>query len=142
MYCHATQASTQCPDTKLVLSGYSQGGQLVHNAATNISSTVTDFVAAGEFDLPLGGKKERERKGAPMCIMRTCQKLTVPDLVLIYGDPYDGEPVGNISSSKVMVYCHPLDGICAGTGILTPSHGTYDKNALEAAEWVASTLGY
>lgn len=39
---------TQCPDTKLVLGGYSQGGQLVHNAADLISSEVTDFVAAGK----------------------------------------------------------------------------------------------
>lgn len=43
-----TQASTQCPDTKLVLSGYSQGGQLVHNAADLISEEVTDFVSAGK----------------------------------------------------------------------------------------------
>ncbi|KAH8671961.1 carbohydrate esterase family 5 protein [Tricladium varicosporioides] len=27
------QAMTQCPNTKVVMSGYSQGGQLVHNAA-------------------------------------------------------------------------------------------------------------
>ncbi|CAN8105410.1 unnamed protein product [Discula destructiva] len=101
-------ASTQCPDTKLVLSGYSQGAQLVHNAADLISSEVTDFVAA----------------------------------VLIYGDPYYGESVGNISSLIVQVYCHVGDGICAGLGILTPSHGTYDKNALEGAEWIATTLGY
>lgn len=42
------QASTQCPETQLVLSGYSQGAQLVHNAAELISTEVTDFVAAGE----------------------------------------------------------------------------------------------
>lgn len=48
------QASTQCPDTQLVLSGYSQGGQLVHNAADLISSDVADFVAAGmSRELPL-----------------------------------------------------------------------------------------
>lgn len=40
----AQQAQTQCPDTKLVLSGYSQGGQLVHNAAKNISASTTAFV--------------------------------------------------------------------------------------------------
>ncbi|KAJ4421925.1 hypothetical protein N0V82_003422 [Gnomoniopsis sp. IMI 355080] len=102
------QASTQCPNTKLVISGYSQGGQLVHNAADLLSAEVTEFVSA----------------------------------VLIYGDPDNGQPVGNISSSIVKVYCHVADGICAGLGILTPTHGTYDKNALEAAEWIATTLGY
>ncbi|KAK7747906.1 hypothetical protein SLS53_001158 [Cytospora paraplurivora] len=48
----ATLAYTQCPDTKLVLSGYSQGAQLVHNAAKQISSDVTDFVAAGKLSQP------------------------------------------------------------------------------------------
>lgn len=67
---------------------------------------------------------------------------TVTYSVLIYGDPDNGQPVGNISSSIVKVYCHVADGICAGLGILTPTHGTYDKNALEAAEWIATTLGY
>ncbi|KFY07955.1 hypothetical protein V492_06679 [Pseudogymnoascus sp. VKM F-4246] len=32
------QAITQCPDTKVVMSGYSQGGQLVHNAAVQLSA--------------------------------------------------------------------------------------------------------
>lgn len=32
----------------VVMSGYSQGGQLVHNAADVISTQVTDRVAAGE----------------------------------------------------------------------------------------------
>ncbi|KFY47431.1 hypothetical protein V496_10666 [Pseudogymnoascus sp. VKM F-4515 (FW-2607)] len=32
------QAITQCPDSKVVMSGYSQGGQLVHNAADQLSS--------------------------------------------------------------------------------------------------------
>lgn len=122
------QASTQCPDTKLVLSGYSQGGQLVHNAAAMLSADVTDFVAAGT-----------SRHTRPCAPLKTnTSSLTV----LIFGDPYNGEAVGNIPASKVQVYCHPLDGICAGLGLLTPSHGTYDQNALEAAEWVASTVGY
>lgn len=42
------QAVTQCPNTKVVLSGYSQGAQLVHNAATQISSAVANRVTAGK----------------------------------------------------------------------------------------------
>ncbi|KUI61801.1 Cutinase [Cytospora mali] len=104
----ATLAYTQCPDTQLVLSGYSQGGQLVHNAANQISSDVTDFVAA----------------------------------VLIFGDPDDGESVGDIPSDKVHVICHTLDGICLHTGIITLAHLDYQEDAPAAAQWVAAELGY
>ncbi|OCK80869.1 carbohydrate esterase family 5 protein [Lepidopterella palustris CBS 459.81] len=38
------QAQTQCPSTKLVMSGYSQGGQLVHNAAKMLTAAQTGFV--------------------------------------------------------------------------------------------------
>ncbi|KAK3680238.1 hypothetical protein LTR78_000616 [Recurvomyces mirabilis] len=38
------KAQSKCPKTKLVLSGYSQGGQLVHNAAAMLSASQTSFV--------------------------------------------------------------------------------------------------
>ncbi|KAK4546319.1 hypothetical protein LTR36_001996 [Oleoguttula mirabilis] len=37
-------AQSQCPNTKLVLSGYSQGGELVHKAAAMLSASETSFV--------------------------------------------------------------------------------------------------
>ncbi|KAH8906758.1 cutA, cutinase A [Coniochaeta sp. PMI_546] len=40
------QAMTQCPSSKVVMSGYSQGGQLVHNAAAQLPASVTGKVAA------------------------------------------------------------------------------------------------
>lgn len=59
-----SQASTQCPSTKIVISGYrsvslptttiftdrkySQGGQLVHNAAKTLSAALTAKISAGE----------------------------------------------------------------------------------------------
>jgi len=39
-------AMTRCPDTKVVMSGYSQGGQLVHNAAKLLPPAVASKVAA------------------------------------------------------------------------------------------------
>ncbi|KAK7462156.1 hypothetical protein VKT23_007758 [Stygiomarasmius scandens] len=41
-----TDAATNCPDAKIVSAGYSQGGQLVHNSAGNLSSTVLDRISA------------------------------------------------------------------------------------------------
>ncbi|ESZ98878.1 hypothetical protein SBOR_0736 [Sclerotinia borealis F-4128] len=40
------QASTKCPSAKLVLGGYSQGAQLVHNAAKTLSAAVSAKIAA------------------------------------------------------------------------------------------------
>lgn len=42
----ASQAADQCPDTNLVLSGYSQGAQLVHNAAALLTDCVIDFISS------------------------------------------------------------------------------------------------
>ncbi|KAH6692730.1 cutinase [Plectosphaerella plurivora] len=42
----AARAVTQCPNTKIVLSGYSQGAQLVHNAAGQLSAAVTARITA------------------------------------------------------------------------------------------------
>lgn len=51
LYCD--QASTQCPSTKIVMSGYSQGGQLVHSAADKlVDSAAAKQVAAGECPPP------------------------------------------------------------------------------------------
>jgi len=41
-----SQAITQCPDSKIVIGGYSQGGQLVHNAAKTFSAAETARITA------------------------------------------------------------------------------------------------
>ncbi|KAF7298727.1 Cutinase [Mycena indigotica] len=41
-----TSAASSCPNAKLVTSGYSQGGQLVHNSAKLISSSVAARISA------------------------------------------------------------------------------------------------
>ena len=38
------QAMTQCPGTKLCVSGYSQGAQVAHNAADLITQAQTNFI--------------------------------------------------------------------------------------------------
>ena len=42
----ADQIASQCPDTKLVLSGYSQGAQLVHNGAAKVAPSTAAKVVA------------------------------------------------------------------------------------------------
>ena len=43
----AVRAEKQCPDTAVVLSGYSQGGQLVHNAAGNLTLAQSALINSG-----------------------------------------------------------------------------------------------
>ncbi|KAI9167888.1 Cutinase [Paramyrothecium foliicola] len=57
----AQRAVTQCPNTKIVLSGYSQGAQLVHNAATQISAAVANRITAV---LTFGDPKRNQGFGA------------------------------------------------------------------------------
>ncbi|KAI6247874.1 hypothetical protein HI914_04086 [Erysiphe necator] len=40
------EAATKCPDTKIVLTGYSQGAQLAHNAARWLSVNTTQRISA------------------------------------------------------------------------------------------------
>jgi cutinase len=46
------QAVTQCPTSKVVVSGYSQGGQLVHNAAKMLNGTTAAKVSSGMNPFP------------------------------------------------------------------------------------------
>ncbi|KAL0932123.1 carbohydrate esterase family 5 protein [Colletotrichum truncatum] len=101
-----SQAATRCPNTKIVLSGYSQGGQLVHNAAKKLTTALTNKISA----------------------------------VLIFGDPFDGQPVGNIPASKVKIICHDGDNICDGGIIITADHRNYEQDAPAAAAFVAGLV--
>ena len=61
--------------------------------------------------------------------------------VVIFGDPDDGEAVGSIPSSKVLIICHTGDDICAHGDLVLPPHLDYSENAEQAAEFVASEAG-
>lgn len=51
-----TQAQKQCPSSKVIMSGYSQGGQLVHNAAKllpqSTMSNLSSIVIFGDPCMP------------------------------------------------------------------------------------------
>jgi predicted esterase len=47
------QAQTKCPNTKVVISGYSQGGQLVHNSAKMLNATTAAAVSSGKLPPPM-----------------------------------------------------------------------------------------
>jgi cutinase len=52
MYNLINQAASKCPSTKIVVSGYSQGAQLVHTATQRLSAANAGRVTAGKFKRP------------------------------------------------------------------------------------------
>ncbi|KAF9692501.1 hypothetical protein EKO04_009756 [Ascochyta lentis] len=96
-----------CPNTALVMAGYSQGGQLVHNAAAMLPADQAAFVKSA----------------------------------VIFGDPNNGDPVGNVGAANTKVICHTGDLICAGQSVILAPHLTYGRDAGTAAAFVMSTAG-
>ena len=50
-----TQSLTQCPDSKIILSGYSQGAMVVHNAASQSGFPAAKIAGVVLFGDPLNG---------------------------------------------------------------------------------------
>lgn len=121
------QVRAQCPDTALVMAGYSyvpnytsilvdssftnrnnsQGGQLVHNAAEMLSAQDSAFVSSA----------------------------------VIFGDPDNGDAVGNVPAANTKIICATGDLICAGQAVVLAPHLSYGRNADEAAQFVVSNMG-
>jgi len=102
------QALAQCPSTKIVVSGYSQGGMVVHNAFSSQGLSSAQVSAA-----------------------------------ILFGDPFNGQAVGNLSSGKVDEFCADGDDVCNGSGsyTITQAHLSYGSNADAAADFIISALG-
>ena len=101
------QAMTQCPGTELVVSGYSQGAQVAHNAAEMLNAAQTAFINS----------------------------------VVLYGDPDDGEPFGNVPAGKVSTDCHLGDDICLHGDLILPPHLDYCLDVQTYARVVATRSG-
>ena len=126
--------AAQCPNTKMVLGGYSQGAAVV-------AYTTEDAVPAG-YTLPPGIT-------GPMA----------PDVakhvaaVALFGKPssgflqtiYTGAPpitVGHLYSGKTSDMCIPEDPICSPTGTDNGAHGLYGQNGMtdQAADFAAQRI--
>jgi hypothetical protein len=57
------RAASQCPSTKIVMAGYSQGGQIVHKAAEQLSADVSGKVTAGKSAHSLAQPTVRKWEG-------------------------------------------------------------------------------
>lgn len=146
----ANKTAAACPNTKIVLSGYSQGAQLVHNAMSLISSTPsssTNTTAVTATNTTSTNENELASADA------TANATTTPLLnahhfntaavtsrissVVLFGDPRNGTAVAGIDAARVLSFCNADDDICAkGGDAVTVDHLVYNRDAPAAAMFV------
>jgi cutinase len=108
------------------MAGYSQGGQLVHNAAAMLDSTTSSKVAGAV----IFGDPSKQNPSPPHTedTNRTNQGAN--------RRTDNGKPVQGISNTKVI--CHTGDNICAGGDLILAPHLTYGADANTAAAFAAA----
>ncbi|MBV8929257.1 MAG: cutinase family protein [Mycobacteriaceae bacterium] len=123
--------AANCPNTKMVLGGYSQG-------AAVIGYITEDAVPAG-FTLPDGIK-------GPMApaVAEHVAAVTLfgkPSNGFLNGIDRDAPPItiGHLYSTKTLELCIPEDPICSPTGNDNGAHGLYAENGMagQAAAFAA-----
>ncbi|KAG6899642.1 hypothetical protein C0993_008419 [Termitomyces sp. T159_Od127] len=106
-----TTTATACPDTDIVISGYSkfygsQGAQVTHLAAARLSSSVQNRVRAA----------------------------------VVFGDPDNGQAFPGPIQAHELTFCAAGDDICAGGDLILPAHLSYGADAGQAASFVISQI--
>lgn len=118
MSAHVEAMAANCPNTKMVLGGYSQGAAVVDLATTSMPADVSDNVAAAaEF----GGARS-----------------TFADSL----SPGPLPSVGPLYKAKTIEMCVPNDPICYQGGWDMRAHGAYIQTGMvnDAAAFAASRI--
>lgn len=131
----AQQALSQCPDTKVVLGGYSQGGQLVHNAAKQLpAETAQKIAAAVTF-----GDPGTQILLLPFSYHSPCRQS--PGRLADLETQDNGQSFANIPAGAGKIFCNPFDNICQNGYLITPFHYSYATQYVPgAADFVAAKL--
>jgi cutinase len=124
-----TSALSSCPDTKLVMSGYSQGGQLVHKAAKLLPAATTAKVSSAVIF------------GDPGLCFQTLLTNFYGKLTICYFID-NGQAVQGVASSKTDIICHVGDNICQGGDMILGPHLTYYMDVGSAASFIKSAAGF
>jgi len=118
------EKASQCPNTKIIASGYSQGAQVTHNALNQLGG------GGGLLSLLGGGG------GGGSISSRIAA-------VVVFGDPNKGQRISGIDPSKVFTNCLSGDPICSGIPIPLGPHlqyGTSTKELRECVNFVKSHI--
>lgn len=123
----ANKTASACPGTKIVMAGYSQGAQIVHNAMEKVAAmsnaTATANATTSNNNIDVASRVSS---------------------VVLFGDPRNGTAVPGVDQARVLSLCNAQDDICARAGDkITLDHLTYNRDAPQAAMFVMqrSALG-
>ncbi|ETS78165.1 hypothetical protein PFICI_10227 [Pestalotiopsis fici W106-1] len=102
--------SSTCPDSQIVLSGYSQGAAMVHRATEQIDDeTVLGQIAAA---VTFGDTQKDQ----------------------------DDDQVPNVDTAKTLILCNDGDLVCDGTLIVTKAHLDYTGKVQQASDFVTGLI--
>jgi hypothetical protein len=107
----ANETAAACPNTKVVLSGYSQGAQVVRKACALLNNSTVGATS------------------------------TSLSSVVLFGDPANGTAVPGVAADRVFTACHAGDRICEGGVLVLPAHLNYSGDAPAAAMFVMQKTG-
>jgi cutinase len=118
MSAHVQAMAANCPNTRMVLGGYSQGAAVVDLATTSMPADVADNVAAAA-----------EFGGARSAFADSLSPGPLPS-------------VGPLYTAKTIEMCVPNDPICYQGGSDMRAHGAYVQTGMvnDAAVFVASRV--
>jgi cutinase len=126
--------AASCPDTKIVLGGYSQGAAVAGYATT-------DTVPAG-FNLPAGITGPMPAAIAPH--VAAVVLFGTPESWILNLVDHNAPPisVGQLYSAKTLQLCATGDPVCFPGGLDRSAHSSYKVNGMadRAADFVASQL--
>jgi hypothetical protein len=113
------QAAKKCPDSKIFMSGYSQGGMISHNAIAYADEEARKHVAVS-----LNSKIAPFHFGWFL--------LTLHQGVIVFGDPFQGAPIKGYSG-PIVTYCNDGDFVCTGNFVVGTAHLSYVGSISNAA---------
>jgi cutinase len=121
-----------CPDAKIVVSGYSQGAQLVHNSMLLLEDSMLNAVSS----VVLFGDPSILFPPLRFLIVDENMLINCPNCMIDFSTP-----VPRILVERQKVFCHKKDDICGGGCFVFDAHTNYKKDANEAASFVLDHAG-
>lgn len=127
--------AASCPDTKIVLGGYSQGAAVA-------GYTVTDAVPAG-YSLPTGIIGPMPASVAPHVAAVVLFGTPQPYVLGLLDHAAPPIAVGAAYAPKTIALCADGDPVCYPGGLNRSAHSSYAGNGMadQAAQFVANQLG-